>query len=111
MDSDAREVSSGYRHLQRSYYPLPNFRPSFCPQPFHETYTSKISENNFIVIEVHSSDDADESSLMYKIKYFITTGNIQVQGNSVEIFANEDFPVLKRLISQLEQQMNQDSFM
>ena len=42
-----------------------NFRPSFCPQPFHETYTSKISENNSIVIEVHRTDDAAENSLMY----------------------------------------------
>ena len=89
---------------------MPNFRPSFRPQPFHETYTSKMTENNFIVIEVHSTDDAAEISLMYKIKFFITTGTIQAQGNCVEIFADEDFPVLKRLISQLEQHMNQDSF-
>ena len=54
-----------------------NFRPSFCPQPFHETYTSKISENNFIVIEVHSTDDAAENSLMYQIKFCITRGTIQ----------------------------------
>ena len=94
--SDAREVSSRYHHLLRSYCPLPKF-PSFRPQPFHETYTSKISENNSIVIEVHSTDDADQNSLMYKTKLFVTTGTIQAQGNCVDLFANEDFPVLKRL--------------
>ena len=47
---------------------------------------------------------------MYKIQFFITTGTIQTQCNCVEIFANEDFPVLKRFMSKLEQYMNQDSF-
>ena len=34
-----------------------------------------------MVIEVHRTDDADENSLMYKIKFFITTGTIQARGN------------------------------
>ena len=63
-----------------------NFLPPFRPQPFHEAYTSKITENNSIVIEVHSTDDAAENSLMYKIQFFITMRTIQA-------------PVLKRLIS------------
>ena len=47
---------------------------------------------------------------MYKIKFFITTGTIQAQGNQVDVFANEDFPLLKQLVSLLENHMKEDTF-
>ena len=46
---------------------------------------------------VHRATDAAVNSLMYKFKFFITTGTIQAQGNQVEIFDKEHFPVMNSL--------------
>ena len=58
-------------------------------------WTDRNNSANSVVIEVHTADETAENSFMYKIKFFITRGTIQAQGNCVDIIAKEDFTVLK----------------
>ena len=64
-------------------------------------WTDRDNSANSTVIEVYTSDETAENSRMYEITFFIITGTIELK---------EDFSVLKRLISQLEEQTNQNYF-
>ena len=62
-------------------------------------WTDPDSATNMIVIALHSNMcSTDENSLQYQLRFFITTGTIQVQGNNVSRFISEHFPKLKALV-------------
>ena len=60
-----------------------------------------VQRNGKIVIEVHSKDKQTMNTLQYKLKFFVTTGTLQVQGNKKDKFADEHFPVLKNLLQMI----------
>ena len=72
-------------------------------------WTDPDSSTNTIVIDVHSSTcSAEENSLLYKLKFFITTGTIQVQGNHVNMFVSQHFTKLKCLVNLIAEETDQE---
>ena len=61
-----------------------------------------------IVISLHSADNSntEENSRKYQLRFFITTGTIQVQGNNVSLFVSEHFPKLKLLVNLISKDSN-----
>ena len=63
-------------------------------------WTDPDSATNMIVIVLHTNMcRTDKNSLQYQLRFFITTGTIQVQGNNVSRFISEHFPKLKALVN------------
>ena len=61
-----------------------------------DKWTDRNNPVNSIVIEF------SDSQTKFKITFFVTTGTIQAQGNGYLKFANEHFPLLKTLLSRME---------
>ena len=62
-------------------------------------WSDSSSTANSIVIELSSSNKDLPNPLLYKLTFYISTGTIQVQGNEKDLFTNEHFPILKRLVA------------
>ena len=72
-------------------------------------WTDPDSSTNTIVIDVHpSACSAEENSLLCKLKFFITTGTIKVQGNHVNMFVSQHFPKLKCLVNLMAEETDQE---
>ena len=56
---------------------------------------------NSIIIEYSSKNPDLANPLFFKITFYVTTGTIQVQGNHKDIFVNEHFDVLKKLVQMI----------
>ena len=71
-------------------------------------WTDPESPANMIVISLHSANNSntEENSRKYQLRFFITTGTIQVQGNNVSLFVSEHFPKLKALVNLISKDSN-----
>ena len=56
---------------------------------------------NSIIIEYSSKNPDLANPLFFKITFYVTTGTIQVQGNHKDIFVNEHFDILKKLVQMI----------
>lgn len=63
-----------------------------------QDWTEKATGKRSICIDVSKASD---TSLMYKVTFFITTGILQVQGNCKNHFIDKIFPKLKNLVAEI----------
>ena len=66
-----------------------------------EWVQSDTSTSKCVVIELLSKASDKQNSLLYKVKFFVTTGTLQVQGNEKDLFSKYHFKVLKNILSRV----------
>lgn len=68
-----------------------------------DTWIDRNNLSNQVVIDVYSntSDGSADETRLYKLRFFVTTGTMQVQGNLHDTFTSSHFPVLKQLVDML----------
>ena len=66
-----------------------------------EWVQSDTSTSKCVVIELLSKASDKQNSLLYKVKFFVTTGTLQEQGNEKDLFSKYHFKVLKNILSRV----------